>query len=341
MDERTLASPEGELKTERESAGRKAVRLARSLAGIRELGLLLILVALCMYFQRASSTFLEWENILSTIVPAFTHIAIMAIGVTFVILTGGIDLSVGSVIGLSGCVAVLAMTQYHLSVVPGALVGLGVGLAAGLVNGILVAGAKLPPFIATLGIMSAARSLAYVITGGNPSYPPENYLLLDSTRIFGIPLPIFVLIGLTAICWLILSRTSFGRRIYAVGGNEQAARLSGVPVERVKLAAYVLSGLLTGIAALLMVANYQVAAANGGEGYELDAIAAAVIGGTSLSGGEGTILGTVFGAAIMGVLRMGLVAAGIDASWHKFIIGSAIVVAGLVDVLRNRRRRRA
>jgi ribose transport system permease protein len=221
--------------------------------------------------------------------------------------------------------------------------GLLTGLIAGLLNGLMITKGKLPPFIATLGTLLMARGLTYGLTGGWPVRDlPLSFRNLGQYDIpvagVGIPLPVLFMLALTIIMSLFLSRTVWGNRIYAVGGNETAARLSGINTDRVKLMIYSLCGLLTAVGGVLMTARLGVASPTAAQGYELDVIAAAVIGGTSMSGGEGTIFGVVIGAAIMQVLRSGLVLLGVSAYWLQAVQGLVIVVAIMFDQLRRRGR---
>ena len=310
----------------------------------REMGVLLALLLLCAVWAATLPNFRRAEN-LYNVSRDFSFVGIMAVGGALVMLTGGIDLSVGSVMGLSGVVTAGALAGGGS--VPGAvLLGLLAGLGCGLVNGGLIAGARLPPFIVTLGMMSVARGLAFERTqGGLLSGFPASFLRLGQGDLLrfgdvGLSIPTAILIVLTAGAALLLSRTTFGRYLYAVGGNEASARLSGAPVGRVKLAAYALSGLLAAVAGILQVAYLDAAQGGDGQGYELDVIAAIVIGGVSLAGGEGSALGAVLGAALMGVLRNGLVLRGEPAFRQILLIGGVIWLAAMVDMVRRRGWRR-
>lgn len=307
---------------------------------IREAGVLLALVILSAVWAVTLPQFLSVEN-LYNVTLGFSFVGIMAIGQALVMLTGGIDLSVGAVMGLSGVMAAGAL----VSGVPmplAVLIGLLTGLACGLVSGGLIVGTRIPPFIATLGMMSVARSLAYERTQIKLlSSFPESFLALGQGDLFQVgefrlAVPVAILISLTLLAILVLSRTVFGRNLYAVGGNEASSRLSGVSNHRVKLGAYVISGMLAGLAGILQASYLGAAEAQSGEGYELDVIAAVVIGGVSLAGGEGTALGAVLGAALMGVLRNGLILRGEPAFRQILLIGLAIWIAAIVDVLRRR-----
>jgi ribose/xylose/arabinose/galactoside ABC-type transport system permease subunit len=259
--------------------------------------------------------------------------AIIAVGMTFVIITAGIDLSVGSILAFSG--VVLASTLEAGVPLPLALAaGLAIGSLCGLVNGTLVSFGKLPPFIVTLGMMSIARGAALLFTSGRPiSGFGESFRWLATGKLLFIPMPFIIMILIYIAAHILLTRTKFGRYTYAIGGNEEATRLSGVNVRFHKTMVYVLSGLTSAFAAILLTARLNSAQPIAGIMYELDAIAATVIGGTSLMGGEGTLGGTLIGALIMGVLRNGLNILGVSSFLQQIIIGSVIILAVLFDIV--------
>lgn len=313
----------------------------RSIFRAQEAGILLVLILMGAFLTLQTDNFLTSRNLFN-VLRAFSWIAISAFGEILVIITAGIDLSVGSTMALAGLITALALTSWGLPVVPGIIVGLLTGITIGLVNGLLISKAKLPPFIATLGMMSVARGICYGFTNGQPVRGlPAGFNLLGQYDLpvlgFGVPLPVIMMFILAIIMWLFLSRTVWGYRTYALGGNEQATTLSGINTDRVKILVYTLCGFLTAIGGLLMTARLGVAAPTAALGYELDVIAAVVIGGTSLMGGEGTILGVLIGAAIMQVLRNGLVLLGFPAYWQPAAIGLVIIVAIMLDQLRKRR----
>lgn len=308
----------------------------------QEAGILLVLILMGAFLTLQTENFLTSRNLFN-VLRAFSWIAISAFGELLVIISAGIDLSVGSTMALAGLITALALTSWGLPVVPGIIAGLLTGVAIGLVNGLLISKAKLPPFIATLGLMSIARGICYGLTNGQPVRGlPEAFNFLGQYDVpiagMGVPLPVIVMFIIAIIMSLFLSRTVWGYRIYALGGNEQAATLSGINTGRVKILVYTLCGFLTAIGGLLMTARLGVAAPTAALGYELDVIAAVVIGGASLMGGEGTILGVLIGAAIMQVLRNGLVLLGFPAYWQPAAIGLVIIVAIMLDQLRKRRR---
>jgi ribose/xylose/arabinose/galactoside ABC-type transport system permease subunit len=256
---------------------------------------------------------------------------------TFVILSGGIDLSVGSMVALSGVVLGSAL-QAGVPVPAAILLGLATGAACGLVNGLLITRGGLPPFIATLGLMSIARGAALLFTDGRPiSGFDAGFRTLSTGRPLAIPAPVLLMAIVYLVAHFVLTRTTFGRYVYAIGGNEEATRLSGVRVGYYKTLVYVLSGVTSAIAAVTLTARLNSAQPIAGLMYELDAIAATVIGGTSLLGGSGTLVGTLIGALIMGVLRNGLNLLGISSFLQQVVIGGVIIAAVLVDSMLNAR----
>jgi len=331
-----------------ESAQRSAVGMARprgitwrSIVGRQEFGIVLILLAMVVFLSLYTDTFLTSTNIFN-ILRAFSWIAISAFGQCMVIITAGIDLSVGSVMGLSGLATAMLLAR-GVSVPLAVVGGLLTGLAAGFLNGLMITKGRLPPFIATLGSMFMARGLCYGLTGGWPVRDlPQTFRNLGQYDIpiagFGVPLPLIFMLVLAVLTSIFLTRTVWGYRIYAVGGNETATGLSGINTDGVKTMVYSLCGLLTAIGGVVMTARLGVAAPTAADAYELDVIAAVVVGGTSLMGGEGTILGVLVGAAIMQVLRNGLVLVGVSAYWLQVVQGLVIVVAIMLDQLRKRGR---
>ena len=314
----------------------------RNVIGRPEFGVFLILLVMTMGLSVYTDTFLTSTNIFN-ILRAFSWIAISAFGQSMAIITNGIDLSVGAVMGLSGLATAMLLAQ-GVNVPVAVLGGLLTGLIAGLLNGLMITKGKLPPFIATLGMLLMARGLCYGLTGGWPVRDlPQTFRNLGQYDVpiagMGVPLPLIFLLVIGVIMSTFLGRTVWGYRIYALGGNETATALSGINTNRVKLMVYSLGGFLTAIGGVLMTARLGVAAPTAASGYELDVIAAAVVGGTSMRGGEGTILGVLIGAAIMQVLRNGLVLMGVSAYWLQAVQGLVIVVAIMLDQLRRRERR--
>ncbi|WP_031162541.1 ABC transporter permease [Streptosporangium roseum] len=300
-----------------------------------ENGALVALVVLAVALSLLSGDFLTVTNLLNVGVQAAVT-AILAFGATFVIITGGIDLSVGSVAALSAIVLAWTATDAGLPWPLATVIALTVGLACGLVNAALVAYGKLPPFIATLAMLGIARGLALVISQGSPIAMPEAVSHLGDTIGDYLPVPVIVMLIMGLITAVILSRTYSGRAMYAIGGNEEAARLSGINVNRQKLITYALAGLFAAVAGIVLASRLASAQPQAAAGYELDAIAAVVIGGASLSGGKGRAFGTFVGALILAVLRNGLNLLSVSAFWQQVVIGVVIALAVLLDTLRRR-----
>ena len=304
----------------------------------REFGTLAGLLVLCLVLWIATPHFLSTTNLLN-VVEQSTLIGIIAVGMTFVILTAGIDLSVGSIVALSG-VAMGTAFRAGLPIFGAALTGLAVGLACGLANGALITMGRLPPFIATLGMMSIARGGALMLSDGRPiSGYPDGFRALATGDLLGIPVPVLVMLVIYGIAHFVLSRATLGRYTYAIGGNEEAAELSGIRVRAYKSAVYGIAGLLSAVTSILLVARLDSAQPIAGIMYELDAIAAVVIGGTSLLGGSGSVIGTLIGALIMGVLRNGLNLLDVSSYLQQVAIGGVIIVAVLLDMALRRRAR--
>ena len=305
------------------------------------------LILLVILFSVLSEHFLNAKNIVNN-GRATAAIGVMALGVTFVIITAGIDLSVGTNMAFSSVIAGLIITNAGLPIwlgIIGAIVG---GALCGFVNGIVITRLKVPPFIATLGMLMMTKGLALVLSDTRPIYFTETpvYGAISKGSIIGAVIPGFevpnaILIFLAAalIAGLVLSKTVLGRYTFAIGSNEEATRLSGINVKNWLVAIYALCGAFCGLSGVLFSARLDSAQPALGQGYELDAIAAAVIGGTSLSGGEGTILGTVIGAFIMSVLNNGLRVLSVAQEWQYFIIGVVVIAAVYLDVLRHRKDR--
>ena len=303
----------------------------------RRLGTLAGLLGLCLLLWILTPHFLTVSNLLNVLEQTSIN-AVIAVGMTFVILSAGIDLSVGSVLALAG-VVMATLLQQDWPVGAAIAVGLLMGFGFGALNGVAIAWGRLPPFIATLGMMSIARGCALLFTEGRPvSGFDQSFRSLATARILGVPAPVVLTAAVYLVARFVLTSTRFGRYVYAMGGNEEATRLSGVNVRLHKMLVYGVSGLTSGIAAVLLTARLNSAQPIAGIMYELDAIAAVVIGGTSLAGGEGGVGGTLIGALIMGVLRNGLNLLGVSSFLQQVIIGMVIVFAVLLDtVLKTKR----
>lgn len=323
--------------------GRKT---ARWLAGFAaRYGIVLALVLLCVVLAIVSEHFLTTRNILNVLRQSSIN-GILAIGMTFVILTRGIDLSVGSVVALAGVVAASYATTSSTAMVAGGpypavlalAVGIGVGMAAGSVSGVVVARFAVPAFVATLGMLSAARGLTLLYSGGRPvpALTPE-FRWIGTGDILGIPMPVVLFALVFGVAWWVLGYTRYGRYVYAVGGNPHAAKVSGISVSRVRFSVYVISGALAGLGGMILAARTGSALPQAGIAYELDAIAAVVIGGTSLAGGVGRVTGTVIGALLIGVLNNGLDLLGVESYYQQVFKGVLIVAAVMLDQARHRR----
>ncbi len=302
------------------------------------------LIGLFIAFSLASPYFLTFDNIIGILLATSVN-GVLALGATFVIITAGIDLSVGTVMTLSAVIAAVLITELGLPIPLGLLGGIMTGALAGLVSGVTISKMKVPPFVATLGVMMGAKGLSLVISHSRPLYftafPAVRGLTMDS--VLGVLFPgadvpnaVFFLFGAAIIASLILGKTILGTYAFAIGSNEEAARLSGVNVNFWKAAVYVLCGVFSGLAGIIIGSRLDSAQPALGAGYELDAIAAVVIGGTSLSGGEGTILGTIIGAFIISVLTNGLRILSVAQEWQIVVTGAIVIIAVYADTLRRR-----
>ena len=293
--------------------------------GWERIGVLAALVLLVIAASLLSHRFLTIPNLLN-VLRQVSIVGILAIGMTFVILARGIDLSVGSILGIAVVLFAGSMDSRGMAVaIP---LGIGAAALAGLVNGLGVAYAGLPAFIMTLGMLSFVRGLAFIYTGGTPiPINDENFYALGNGYLAGIPIPVLILLAALVVSGFVLELTPFGRSIYAIGSNEEAARLSGVPVRFYKTGVYVISGVLSGLAGLVYASQLSIGTPIAGQGYELDAIAAVVVGGTSLFGGKGSVVGTFIGTLIIGVLANILNLTGVDPFVQQLFKGALIVVA--------------
>jgi putative xylitol transport system permease protein len=331
VTERTAA------KAQRADAAEVAQRI------VREYGIYLAFVILVVVLSFANRYFLTQGNISNLLLQTSIN-GVLAFGMTFVIITGGIDLSVGSVVALAGIVSASFATTSPQATVAGGpypvfvalIVGALVGVASGGIIGSIVARFNVPSFVATLGMLSAARGLTLIYAGGRPvpALIPQ-YRWIGNGNVFGVPAPVVIFAAVFLISWFVLARTRFGRYVYAVGGNARAAKTSGINVVGIRLAAYVISGGLAGLAGMLLAARTGSALTQAGIGYELDAIAAVVIGGISLSGGIGRMTGALIGALILGVMNNGLDLMGIESYYQQVLKGMLIVGAVMLDQRRN------
>jgi len=305
---------------------------------LSEYGIVIAFVFLCICLSFANENFMTWGNWVNVLRQTSIN-GILAIGMTYVILTKGIDLSVGSLLAISGIVAGSLVTGETAGSVWIAIpAGLCVGVMLGALNGLVVARLAVAPFVVTLGMLSIARGLTFIYNDGMPiANLSLEFRYLGQGMVGAIPVPVIVLALVFAVFWFILNRTTFGRYVYAVGGNEKSAKTSGIRTRLVVFSVYALSGLLAALAGLILAARTTSALPQAGVAYELDAIAAVVIGGTSLNGGVGTLTGTLIGALIIGVINNGLDLMGVSSYYQQVIKGAIIVAAVLIDVSRKSR----
>ncbi|MCC5660772.1 ribose ABC transporter permease [Nostoc sp. XA010] len=329
----TVRPPANKLANNPASRNRKSISSLLEVAGI-----LPILVIICILFAFLSPNFLTAGNIVNILRQSSINI-VLATGMTFVILTGGIDLSVGSMLGVSAVVALLISLLPALSwaAVPAALLA---GLLLGLVNGAIITFLDVPPFIVTLGSLTALRGVAFLVAKGTTLINRDiNFAWVGNTYIGPIPWLVIIALLTVIVSWFVLRQTVLGVQIYAVGGNERAARLTGIKVNRVLLFVYGISGLLAGLAGIMSASRLYSASGILGQGYELDAIAAVILGGTSFTGGIGTIGGTLLGALIIAILNNGLTLLNLSYFWQLVVKGLVIILAVVIDRLRRRSRR--
>ncbi len=305
---------------------------------VRRLSVLGILLLICLVFALGSSEFLTASNLLNVALQT-SIIAIVAIGMTFVILTAGIDLSVGSLMALCGAVAAGIAVRQGMDTYLSISIALGVGLILGAVNGLMIVRGGIPPFVATLSMLAIARGLTLVYTQGRPiAGLDERFIYWGTGQVWGIPIPVIIMIVIAVIAHIITRYTPFGLHVYSTGGNEETTRLAGISPDRIKIAVYMISGFLAALGGVLLTARLWSAQPNAAAGWELDAIAAPVLGGTSLFGGVGSIGGTVIGAFIIGVLSNGLNLMGVPSYYQQVIKGLVLILAVTVDLINKRRR---
>lgn len=357
MTEEPMTSTETSISQVEEAVATRSHRLSQTGRGLLlRGGPLIALILLAAYLSFATPYFLTISN-LANVTRQSAITAILAVGQTFVILTGGIDLSVGAIAALSSSVSAVLMTQRieiaGLAIGPlnfwiGFLIALVVGALCGMLNGFIITRGRIPDFIATLGTLATLRGIALLVTGGLPvpshltatelkGYLPDQMIWMGSSSILGIPVAGLIALAVVLAGWFVLRHTALGRAIYAVGGNREAARVSGINIDRTKIAVYTLSGLLAGLAGIVLTGRLNSANALMADEENLRSIAAVVIGGTNLFGGEGGVAGSLIGALIMGVLANGLNLLNVSAFWQRIIQGLVIVLVVVFDQWRRRR----
>ncbi len=294
-------------------------------------GLLIAFVGICLTLSLTTPRFFTVQNLM-IIVTQVSINALLAFGVTFIIITGGIDLSIGSMVAVTGVAAASFAHPDTYPVVVPVLIGLLAGLLFGAFNGFVITRSHVPPFIVTLGTMTIGRGLALILSKGRPiSNLSDSFNFIGGGKVLGVPTLILILIVAFIACSVLLKKTVIGRYMYAVGGNEQAARASGIPINKVKMIVYTLGGLLAALAGILLTSRITTGQPNAGQGFELDAIAAAIIGGTSTSGGTGTMTGTLLGALLIGVISNGLDLLNVTSYYQEVVMGAIIIGAVVLD----------
>lgn len=299
---------------------------------VSKYGIYIIFLGIFVILSFANKAFFTKTNLINIAKQAST-VAIIAVGQTFCLITGGMDLSSGSIMALAGVTSAMFGLADNTNIVIAFVVAIGVGMVCGLVNGVIVSKGMVPAFIATLGMQQAARGMALLVTNATPVFGlSDTYTFLGSGKVGGVPMLIIVMLIVVAVATFVLNKTKFGRHIYAVGGNELSAHVSGINVNKVKLSVYIIAGALAGLGGLLLAGRIKSGTPTMGEGYELDAIAGAVIGGVSTSGGIGTVFGAVIGSLLMAMITNGLDLMNVSAYYQQIIKGAIIVLAVLLDV---------
>jgi ribose/xylose/arabinose/galactoside ABC-type transport system permease subunit len=337
MSDQKFTSPGSELEKDQSSGTSNPVLdWVKRLFRARETGIALVVLVIVVYLSLATDTFFTAGN-LAVVSRQISLNAVIAMGMTLVILTGGIDLSVGSVVAITSVMLGLTMVRWGMPIWISIGIAILIGAVIGLINGTLLVKTKLPPFIVTLGMMGLARGAALVITKGTSvSGFPAQYFPIGQGFVFDlIPIPVVIAVMLAVFVHIILSRTTFGRRIYLLGSNEEAALLSGININRMKIWIYMICSALAAIEAVIETSRMATGQPASGSGYELTAIGSVVIGGASMNGGEGTVLGTMLGAILLGLITNGLILLGISAYWQQVFSGAIIILAVALDTWRR------
>jgi len=313
-------------------------RTIQAFAAFREFALIAVLIVFSTIMGIISPVFMTWANV-EAILLGLSVEATIAVGMVVLLISGGLDLSVGSTLALTGVVTGLALTSLHLSTPASILIGLLAALGVGLANGLLVAKLKINPFITTLGMLITVRGLLLVLAEGRAVLNlPKEFTVVGQGRLFGVQYPIYIMLFLVIIVDLLMRNSRFFRQSYYIGGNERAARLSGINVDFVKIFNYCLVAVLAGVAGLMITARFGSSSVTVGSGIELRVITATIIGGASLSGGEGSVFGAFLGALFMGVLANALNLLGVDVYWQNLVTGLILIIAVVVDVINERRK---
>jgi ribose transport system permease protein len=297
----------------------------KSKANVREYAILIFFVVLFVFFSVVARGFLSTTNLIN-VARQISLLGIVSVSMTLVILSGGIDLSVGSVLGMSATLAAFSMIKLGFGLFPSVLITLGVSALVGLVNGLLITKVNIPPLITTLATMTGVRGVCYIITKGVPIYGfNKGFSVLGQGYIGPVPIPVVLMVGFFIVGYLVLNKMAFGRHIYGIGGNEEAAVLSGINVDGKKLTVYVISGLVAGFAGIVLLSRIMTGAPTLGTGFELEVITAVVLGGVSISGGEGNLRGVIFGVLIMGALSNGLIILAVD-EYYQWVIRCVVLL---------------
>lgn len=301
----------------------------------RNWGILAALIVLFVFFSVTAPTFLQVKNI-SNILQQISMLCVCSVGMTFVILSGGIDLSIGAILGMTGGIIAYLMTAVNVPVILAVAAGIIMGVLVGGINGLLITYFSLPPFIVTLAVSQIVRGIIFILTGGQSIYSfPDSFRMLGKS-VWNVPVPIVIMLILILISSFLLYKTKVGRYIYAIGGNAQACYLSGINTKAMVVFVYAYAGLCAAIAAMIMDARLNAAAPTAGENYELNAIAAVVIGGTSMAGGEGKVSGTIIGVLIIGIINNGMNLLNVSQGLQKVVIGAVMLIAVIMDMIRRR-----
>lgn len=309
----------------------------RKIFHIRESGIIIPTVLFILIVSIINPVFISRANLFNVLrSTGFTLIT--AIGMTFVLIAGGLDLSVGSVLALGGCAAGIAMVNFELPVFVSILCGCACGFLVGLLNGYIIVKFRIPAMIMTLGTMYMARGIVYIVTEGVPIYPlPAEFQVIEQENLFGIPKVVLLCVILSVAGHIFLKKTVLGRSIYAAGGNPEAARLSGINLNKIQITCYCIAGVLASLTGIMMSSRLGSAQPNGGNGYEMTVIAAVIIGGTSTAGGSGTILGTVVGALFMNVLSNAMTILKVSVYWQNFVVGFILVFAVILEQYKQKK----